>query len=90
MTAIAQLAAGASGAAAVLALALAYLALRAWRATRSQRNLFLSAAFVVAAVQAIATGVLLASAADIAAPWLAVPLAHALTLVLMYVALLRV
>lgn len=90
MATVADLAAGSAGAAAVIAVVLTVLAVRAWRATGARRNLYLGAAFVVSAGQAGLTAFLLQRQADLPLPWLAVPVAHAGALLLMYVALLRV
>jgi Mg/Co/Ni transporter MgtE len=90
MATVADLAAGASGAGAILGVVLAGLAIRAYQTTRSSRNLYLAIAFAVSAVQAGLTGYLLQASADLPSPWLAVPIAHAVALLLMYAALLRV
>lgn len=89
MVAVADLAGAAAGAAAVLAIALAALAVKAYRATGSRRNLYLAAAFVVSGLQAVLTAWLLLEATQLDPAWLSVPVAHALTMVLLYVALLR-
>lgn len=90
MVTVADLAAASAGAAAVLGLVLTGLAALAWRRTRTSRSLFLGAAFVVSAVQAALTAGLLSQRADLPRLWLAVPVAHAVALLLMYIALLRV
>lgn len=90
MVTVADLAAGAAGAGAILAIALAVLALRAHRATRSRRNLYLGVAFLVSAAQAVATAALLLQQTQLSTTWLGIPIAHALTMVLFYLALMRV
>lgn len=90
MVTVADLAAGAAGAAAVLALVLTGLAIAAWRRTRTSRSVYLGAAFVVSAGQAGLTAFLLQRQAELPTSWLAVPAAHAVALLLMYLALLRV
>ncbi len=89
MAAVANIAGAAAGAAAVLAVALAALAIRAYRATGSRRNLYLATAFIVSGLQAILTAWLLLAATQLDPAWLTVPVAHALTMVLLYIALLR-
>lgn len=90
MASVADVAAAAAGAGALLGLALAVVAVIAYRRTRTSRNLYLAAAFVVSALQAGLTGYLLLRFAEVPSLWLGVPVAHAVALVLMYVALLRV
>lgn len=90
MANVADVAAGAAGAGALLGVALAVIALVAYRRTRGTRNLYLAAAFGVLSGQAGLTAYLLQLRADLPVLWLAVPIAHAAALVLMYVALLRV
>ncbi len=90
MATVADIAAGAAGAAAVLAIVLTVLALQAWRRTRSARSIWLSAAFLVSAVQAAVTAFLLQAQADLPPEWLSVPIAHGAAMLLIYIALLRV
>lgn len=90
MATVADLAAGAAGAGALIGLALAVVAAIAYRRTRSSRNLYLSAAFVVSSGQAGLTAYLLYDSANLPETWLLVPVAHAIALLLMYLALLRV
>lgn len=89
MVTVADLAGAAAGAAAVLAIALAALAVRAYQATGSRRNVYLGAAFLASGIQAVLTAWLLLKATQLDTAWLSVPVMHALTMVLLYVALMR-
>lgn len=85
-----DIAGAASGAAAVLALVLAIIAYRAHRVTRSPRPLLLAIGFLVSAGEALLLAWLLLASASVPASWLAVPVLHAASLVVLYAALLRV